>query len=287
MKLFITGGTGFVGSHLLQQALAAGHQVLALRRPASQPCLKLDAEPTWLDGALDADWSAALQGVDALLHLASHTPNPPYAPLADCLYWNVVAALKLAEQARLAGVRRFIVAGSCFEYGPAAAQYERIPTDAPLRPSLSYPTSKAAASLAFGGFARETGIALQILRIFQVYGEGEQAGRLWPSLKRAALAGEDFAMTAGEQQRDFIEVGEVAKAFLAALAADDVQPGAPRVRHVASGRAQTLRGFAEFWWAHWGATGRLLPGAVPYRTGEMMRLLPAMPDPPPGGGDAR
>lgn len=276
MKLFVTGGTGFVGSHFLQQALAAGHEVLALRRPGSLPRIPLATEPRWIDGALDADWSAALQGVDVLVHLASHTPNPPYAPLADCLYWNVFAALQLAEQARAAGVGRYVVAGSCFEYGPSADQFEQIPTSAPLRPALSYPTSKAAASLAFEGFARQHGLRLQILRIFQVYGEGEQAGRLWPSLRRAALAGEDFPMTEGAQLRDFIEVGEVARRFVQALEAGDVTAGQPRVHHVASGQPQTLREFAEFWWAFWGATGQLRPGAVPYRTGEMMRLVPAM-----------
>lgn len=276
MKLFVTGGTGFVGSHVLQQALAAGHEVCALRRPGSRPRLPLEVEPCWLDGALDADWSAALQGVDVLVHLASHTPNPPYAPLPECLYWNVFAALQLAEQARAAGVGRYVVAGSCFEYGPSADRFEQIPTSAPLRPALSYPTSKAAASLAFEGFARQHGLQLQILRIFQVYGEGEQAGRLWPSLRRAALAGEDFPMTEGAQVRDFIEVGEVARQFVQALGAVDVSPGQPRVRHVASGRPQTLREFAAFWWAFWGATGQLRPGAVPYRAGEMMRLVPAM-----------
>jgi nucleoside-diphosphate-sugar epimerase len=277
MRLFVTGGTGFVGTHFLQQALAAGHQVVALRRPGSQPRLPLVAQPLWVDAALDDDGLAAhLAGCDALVHLASHTPNPPYAPLADCLYWNVFAALKLAAQAQAAGVQRYLVAGSCFEYGPAAAQYQAIPTDAPLQPSLSYPTSKAAASLAFEGFARQHGVQLQILRIFQVYGEGEQAGRLWPSLRRAALAGEDLPMTAGAQVRDFIEVGDVARQFLHALATD-VPPGQPVVRHVASGQPTTLRAFAEHWWAHWGATGRLLPGAVPYRASEMMRLVPAMP----------
>jgi len=277
MKLFVTGGTGFVGTHFLQQALAAGHEVVALRRPGSAPRLPLAAEPRWLDGALDADWSDALQGCEVLVHLASHTPNPPYAPLDECLYWNVFAAMKLARQAAAAGVGRFLVAGSCFEYGQVPADVPFIDVTTPLAPSLSYPASKAAASIAFEAFAREGGHRVKLLRIFQVFGEGEQASRLWPSLRRAALEGKDFPMSAGEQVRDFIPVEEVAARFVRHLDFSGVEPGSPQVHHVASGRAQTLLEFASYWWQHWGATGKLLPGAVPYRKNELFRLVPRPP----------
>lgn len=275
MKLFVTGGTGFVGSHFIQQALAAGHSVTALRRPGSQPRIPLDVEPDWVDGPLDGDYSQQLAGVDVLVHLASHTPNPPYAPLDECLYWNVFAALKLARQAHDAGVRRFLVAGSCFEYGRAAERVSEIETDTPLEPNLSYPTSKAAASVAFEGFAREKSLQLKMLRIFQVYGEGEQNTRLWPSLRAAALRGADFPMSAGEQIRDFVPVEGVAEQFLSHLDFSDTEPGDPGVYHVGSGKPQSLLAFAEYWWKHWGATGKLLPSAVPYRTNELMRLVPA------------
>jgi nucleoside-diphosphate-sugar epimerase len=274
MKLFITGGTGFVGSQVLAQAMAAGHDVTALRRPGSKPRVALPAQPRWLDGPLDGDHADALQDVDVLVHLAAHTPNPPYAPLDACLYWNVVAPLRLAQQACSAGVRRFIVAGSCFEYGHAADRVQRISVDTPLEPAFSYPTSKAAASLAFQGFAREHALQLKVLRIFQVYGEGEPAGRLWPALRAAALSGADFAMSPGAQWRDFIDVADVARQFLLHLDFSSVAPGQPQVAHIASGQPQTLLVFAQHWWRHWGATGRLLPGALPYRPGEIMRLVP-------------
>lgn len=274
MKLFVTGGTGFVGTHFLRQALGAGHEIVALRRPGSQPRLPLEIEPTWIDGALDQDWSDPLRGCDVLVHLASHTPNPPYAPLDECLYWNVFAAMKLAQQAAAAGITRFLVAGSCFEYGQVPAELEYIETTTPLAPTLSYPTSKAAASIAFEGFAREHGHRVKLLRIFQVYGEGEPATRLWPSLRRAALAGEDFPMSAGDQVRDFVPVEEVAAQFVKHLDFEDVVAGVPSTHHVASGTSQTLLAFATTWWRHWGATGKLLPGKVPYRKNELFRLVP-------------
>ena len=129
-------------------------------------------------------------------------------------------------------------------------------------------------------WARQHALRLQLLRIFHVYGPGEPETRLWPALRRAALAGEDFPMTAGEQVRDFVPVQAVAAQFLRALCFDGVLPGEPQVRHVGSGQAQTLLGFSRHWWAQWGATGQLQPGVVPYRADEIMRLVPELePEP--------
>lgn len=275
MKLFVTGGTGFVGTHFIAQAMAAGHDVVALRRSGSRTRFPLAVSPQWIDGALDEDWSESLKGCDLLVHLASHTPNPPYAPLDECLYWNVFAALKLARAAAAAGISRFLVAGSCFEYGEIPRELDVIDVTTPLAPTLSYPTSKAAASLAFQGFARESGHRLKLLRIFQVFGEGEQASRFWPSLRRAAQAGADFPMSAGDQVRDFVSVEDVAAQFVRHLDFTEAQPGQPQIFHVASGRAQTLLEFAQHWWRQWGATGRLRPGEVPYRKNELFRLVPS------------
>lgn len=274
MKLFVTGGTGFVGSHFIRQALEAGHDVTALRRVGSQPRIPLDKGPRWVDGALDDDCRDLLQGIDVFVHLASHTPNPPYAPLDECLYWNVFAAIKLARQANEVGIRNFLIAGSCFEYGKAAERAEVIDINAPLEPTLSYPTSKAAASIAFEGFARECQVQLKILRIFQVYGEGEQSSRFWPSLRKAALSGADFPMSSGEQIRDFVSVESVASQFLQHLDFNENLLGFPTIHHIGSGEPQTLLQFAKHWWAAWRATGKLIPGAVSYRHNEIMRLVP-------------
>jgi nucleoside-diphosphate-sugar epimerase len=278
VKLFVTGGTGFIGTHFVAQALAAEHEVIALRRSGSSTRLPLDVQPEWVEGSLDQDWTEALTGCDAVVHLASHTPNPPYAPIDDCLYWNVYAALKLARRAVAMNVRKFLVAGSCFEYGLSARDGKPVGLHTTLQPLLSYPTSKAAASIAFEGFAREHHIFLKILRIFQVYGPGEQSTRLWPALRAAALSGADFPMTFGEQVRDFIRVEDVAAAFMKHLDFETTEAGRPTTHNIGSGTAQSLREFAEYWWDHWGATGRLQLGAVPYRTGEIMRLTPAAVD---------
>ncbi|MBU3612854.1 NAD(P)-dependent oxidoreductase [Polynucleobacter sp. MG-27-Goln-C1] len=274
MRIFLTGGTGFIGCHFINLAHSCGIEIVALRRPGSHSRLPLLKQPIWVDGHLDGDLTEHLLGIEVLVHLASHTPNPPYDVLSRCLYWNVYASIRLAEQARQCGVDKFIVAGSCFEYGDSAGRYEKIPVDAPLLPNLSYPISKAAASEAFIGFATENQVKLTILRLFQVFGDGEQESRFWPSLKHAALSGKDFSMSLGEQVRDFIHVSDVAKEFIKALSFENAKPGNAMVKNIGSGTALTLREFAEIWWREWGASGSLRFGEVPYRKNEVMRLVP-------------
>jgi len=274
MKIFLTGGTGFIGSHFINEAHSHGLEVIALRRPGASPRVPLLKQPVWVDGQLDDYFMNELSGVDVLVHLASHTPNPPYDILSACLYWNVYASLKLAEQAKESGVKKYLIAGSCFEYGESANVFEKIPTNSPLLPNLSYPISKAAASTAFSGFAAEGSVKLQILRLFQVYGEGEQESRFWPSLRKAALSGRDFAMSPGEQTRDFINVADVARSLVENLKFEDVRSGVVKIQNIGSGKSQTLKEFAEWWWKFWGAEGKLQVGKLPYRKNEFMHLVP-------------
>lgn len=274
MKMFLTGGTGFIGSHVLKQALAAGHSVTALRHTVNQPEISLPAQPNWVEGSLADDWSAHLAGCQALVHLAAAGVNMQGLEWKHLFCVNVEQSLNLWLQAADAGVKRFVVCGSCFEYGRVAERHEFVPADAPLEPTGPYHASKAAASLAAFALAVERGLELALLRPFHVYGEGGSPSRFWPALRKAALAGENFPMTLGEQVRDFIPVERVATAFIAALTRPDLQPGKPRIENLGTGQPQTLRAFAEHWWQVWGAKGRLLPGVLPYRANEVMRYVP-------------
>ena len=273
MKLFVTGGTGFIGSHFLNVATAQGFSIKALKRTStSKPRISLKRNPEWLEKSLLEVNKEDLYDVDVIVHFAAHSANVPYDTLSNCIRYNVTEPLALFQKAHEAGVKRFVVAGSCFEYGSSGEKYDKIPINAPLEPTHSYPTSKAMATIAFKQFAIEKDVELSIHRIFQVFGEGELESRLWPSLRKAALEGKDFPMTKGEQIRDFINVQEVAKYFTSAC-----QPNFENkemVYNVGSGRPQTLLEFSQYWWSKWNAKGKLLPGILPYRAGEVMKYVP-------------
>jgi len=350
MRLFVTGSTGFIGSHFVRAALAAGHDVTALRFPGTQPVIPIpDSDRlTWIDGDLNAFLTAhsafrlmprspsaiipppSAEGPapssfssSALVHLAAYGVSPQTCTWQKAFQINVSDSLALMERAIESGIGRIVVSGSCVEYGQSAGRYENIPSDAPLEPVGPYAASKAAQSIAASALCREKGIALAILRLFTVFGEGQHPANFWPSLKKAALAGEDFPMTPGEQVRDFIPVDDVAQAFLKAVELlrraeveglrSDNAPQAPTtdeesrtrnqeravsfsaitpppqplnqaspqplIANVGAGKPQTLLEFAGHWWNEWGATGKLLPGALPYRPNEAMRYVPEISPP--------
>ena len=276
MRLFLTGGTGFIGSHFLKESLERELEVIALKRSVdSQTKIPLHRDPEWLIKPMSEVDTSDFEGVDVLVHLAAHSANVPYDSLENCVLANVIEPLRLFRKAQEFGVSKFVVAGSCFEYGNSGERYEFIPTTAPLEATQTYPASKAMSSIAFYQFALENKVQLSYHRIFQVYGEGESDKRLWPSLKRAALNGEDFEMTAGEQVRDFVEVVDVAKLLLEAVS--DISKSndlTPLILNLGSGNPQTILEFSEYWWKRWGASGKLHVGRLPYRKNEVMRFVP-------------
>jgi nucleoside-diphosphate-sugar epimerase len=274
MKIFLTGGTGFIGSHFINSAHREGYDIVALRAQDSIPRLKLEKEPYWIEGLLDQDYSYEMKGCEALVHFAAHSSNPPYDSIEKCLYWNFTSTLQLFNHAEKSGIKNFIVAGTCFEYGLSGEEYDFIPTNALLKPINSYPISKAALSSALYGWTLEKQVKLQILRIFQVFGEGELENRLWPSLKKSALKGEDYPMTKGEQIRDFIHVDEVVNRFLDALKLNTAKNGILKILNIGTGRPMTVLEFASYWWNKWEAKGELNVGSVPYRENEVMRFVP-------------
>lgn len=276
MRIFLTGGTGFIGSHVLQHAIAAGHEVLALRRPGSEPRIPLEEQPHWLEGSLTDNWGKELSRCDAFLHLAAYGVSAGMNDWDGCFQINVIDSLQLWRQGINAGIRRFLIVGSCFEYGRSGERYQAIPVTAPLEPTTAYGASKAAASMAAMALAVENQVLLVLARPFHVYGPGEAAGRFWPELVAAAKHGNNLPMTYGAQVRDFQPVQQATKQLTECLANDQLKPGIPTIINLGSGIPRTLLDFAQQEWIRLRASGSLQPGALPYRENETMRYVPSL-----------
>lgn len=275
MKIFLTGGTGFIGSHVLKQLIDSDIEVIAHRRKeSSNPNISIEGSVNWLTKPVSDIAPLDFTGVDVLLHLASHSVQYPFDTLEKNIHFNVVEPLSMFDKAHQSGVTKFVVAGSCFEYGSSGERYEYIPTEAPLEPTNDYATSKVMSYLAFRQFALNKGVSLSYQRIFHAFGEGQTENRLWPSIKNAAREGKDLQLTPGEQIRDFIPVEKVAKRLIQATVSIMKSENTISVDNIGSGSPQSIAQFAKYWWNYWGATGSLRLGALPYRDNEVMRFVP-------------
>lgn len=273
MRILLTGGTGFIGFHLLGELLQAGHELVAVRRPGSEPVIPLEQQPIWLERSLLDLKANDLVGFEVVIHLASSGVSPQQASWQELEEINVAAGLHLIQLAHQAGIRRFVAAGTCFEYGSEAEVWDCIPPNAPLRPTTPYGCSKAAGFLMLQAFATAHPIELFYGRIFAAYGPGQFSGNLWPMLRQAASAGGDFPMTEGEQIRDFIPVAEVAWHLRIAAERSDLQPAQPLVVNIGSGQGLRVVDFARQQWQQFGASGSIKPGAIPSRPGQMARFV--------------
>jgi nucleoside-diphosphate-sugar epimerase len=168
MLIALTGATGFIGRHLLQELTTRGHRVrVLLRRPASVP--RFAASAVIGDLARPQNMSAAFDGVDAVIHSAGIAPTMSGVPTDDYRVLNTDATVRLAEAARRAGARRFIFLSSIrAQCGPTA---DTVLTEAAEpRPTEAYGKSKLAAER---GLA-ELDFDWVALRAVLVYGPGVQ-----------------------------------------------------------------------------------------------------------------
>lgn len=187
MKVLITGATGFVGGALRKVMARAGFDVLAAVRA---PYAKSDAIPNaYLVGDIgpETDWSAALSGVEAVVHLAARVHvmrDSADDPLAAFRAVNRAGTLNLARQAASAGGKRFIFISSIKVNGEGhASPYTEFD---PPAPQDAYAISKWEAELGLREIESATGMDVVILRPPLVYGPGVGANflRLMRSVER-------------------------------------------------------------------------------------------------------
>ncbi len=209
MKVLITGASGFIGRSLSAELPNHGHTVRVAVRSAN---VHLDMFERAIISSMDSetDWSAALNSVNIVIHLASrvHVMYDKVAdPLAEFRKVNVDGTLKLAEQAAKVGVKRFIFISSIKVNG------ERTELDRPFteedasNPQDNYGLSKHEAELGLLLIAQQTEMEVVIIRPPLVYGPGVKAN--FASLIKAVKSKIPLPFGAISNKRSFVYVGNL------------------------------------------------------------------------------
>lgn len=211
MKVLVTGGTGFLGRHVLRSLATHGIESVAIGRSPipGHPFLACDL----LSAADHRPLLAAAQATH-LLHLAWYTEPDRYWTSPLNLRW-VDASLRLIEAFHEAGGRHVVVAGSCAEYDRACGYCRE---DAPTgEPASLYGTSKDALRRLATSLAAVRGFTVAWGRVFQPFGPGEHSQRLIPSLIDIFLKKRPPVAVNAGIWRDFIYAADVAEAFVTLL----------------------------------------------------------------------
>jgi nucleoside-diphosphate-sugar epimerase len=232
VHIFVTGATGFIGSHFVERALAAGHRVTGLyrrERPSGHALLtnldRLGATLRRGDILDAAAVGAAAAGADVVCHFAGAFKESN----ADRDYFhrvNVNGTCNVLAAAAQQGAMRFVFCSTAGIYGRDTAGVAN--EDSPLRPWNDYESSKVAAERAVREQAAARGIDYVILRPSVVYGPRDE--RL-AKLFQGALKGRFPLFGAGQGRRHMVHVTDVADAFLRACE----QPGAANSEMIIAG----------------------------------------------------
>jgi UDP-glucose 4-epimerase len=223
MRVLVTGGAGFIGSHVVAALLRAGHDVTVLDNLSTGHAEAVPPDINLIQGDLsdEGNLEGWLDGHEAVIHLAALVPVPVSIkrPVAFAEN-NVVNTVRLLEAMHHTGVNRIVFSSSATVYGLP----ESLPLreDAPLGvQSNPYGASKVSAEAFVASYQRLYGFDATLLRYFNPYGPGELCDpetHLVPNVVRNALAGKPVPVYwKGEQVRDYIYVEDLADAHVAVL----------------------------------------------------------------------
>ena len=238
-RVLVTGAEGFIGSHLVEELLAAGAEVRALvhYNPFGRWgwLHEHGGDVEILAGDVrDAERVAhAAAGVDVIFHLAALVGIPySYEAPESYLQTNVLGTYNLLTAARRADVARYVQTSTSEVYGSAL----RVPIDEehPLQPQSPYSASKIAADMTALSFHHAFELPVAVVRPFNTYGPRQSARAVIPAVLGQIYAGsEEIQVGATSPKRDFNFVTDTAKGFLAVAECDRALGG---VVNIGSGR---------------------------------------------------
>jgi NAD dependent epimerase/dehydratase len=227
MKVLVTGADGFIGSHLAEALVRAGHEVRAIVVYNSLDSWGwLDSAPQEITSEMEiipgdirdpALMMSAVAGCDAVLHLAALIAIP-YSYVAPDLYvqTNVQGTLNLLNAARAAGISRFIHTSTSEVYG--TARYVPMDEEHPLQGQSPYSASKIGADQMANSFFTSFQLPVVTIRPFNTYGPRQSARAVIPTIISQLAAGKKrVELGALTPTRDFTFVADTVAGFIAAL----------------------------------------------------------------------
>tara|TARA_E500000178_G_scaffold320139_1_gene343011 strand:- start:1217 stop:2065 length:849 start_codon:yes stop_codon:yes gene_type:complete len=240
--LFLTGATGFIGKNFLKKAKKKGHKILALSRRKQSNRSK---QIFWIKGELDDNFDKYLKQTHTLIHFASAGVNKKRISLKEALDENVNKPRKLLLNCLKNGCKKWVIIGSASEYGKSAQKKNELKINTKPRPVSNYEKSKYKFSKTALFLSKKNKVKCRVMRIFNVYGKGENKKKLLSSLNHTIKKKVYFTVNSSNQKKDFIEIEKVTSILIDAINFKKKSKKFPQIWHIASGNPLTVREFVN------------------------------------------
>ena len=211
MKIAVTGGSGFIGSHIAEKLASEGHaiSIIDLKKPHKTGFDYIKADIREKNSMMKA-----LNGIDYIYHLAAvSNVNEAKKDPVECYTTNVLGTLNVLEAARKNNAKRFIFASTVWVY--STSEEENVDETTAIDLSKSghiYTSSKIAAEFAIQSYKKLYGLDFTILRYGIPYGPRARPETVIPIFARNALDGKKITIFGdGKSYRNFIYVGDLAE----------------------------------------------------------------------------
>lgn len=249
-KSLVTGGAGFIGSHLVDALLDRGHEVIVLDNFSTGRLENLDhvkgrVDLMECDLAIQGDWVKRFAGVEHVFHLAALADIVPSIQQPDPYFRaNVVGTFNVLQASAAAGVKRLVYSASSSCYGIPDA-YPTAETSE-IRPQYPYALTKRLGEELVMHWAQVYKLPANSLRFFNVYGTRSRTsgtyGAVFGVFLAQKLGGRSYTIVGdGTQTRDFTYVTDVAGALVAVSESDRVG----EIYNVGSGRTVSVNRLVE------------------------------------------
>jgi nucleoside-diphosphate-sugar epimerase len=264
----ITGGYGFIGSHLVRRLLHLQAKIVLFIRASSDSWrlknILKNIETYEVDIRDKAQVQDAIKKInpDYIFHLAAYGVNSAHTDYMHAIETNIIGTCNIIQAAKFVNCKKIINMGSSSEYGN---KMEPIHENMLLTPVDIYGSTKAASTILAHQIASENNINLITLRPFGIFGEAEEPHKLFSYIILQVLQNKDVNLTLCNQLRDYCYIENIIDACILAIENTNVQN---EIFNIGSGNIYPLKHYVELLFKHLNTHSGPNYGAISSRTNE-------------------
>jgi len=256
MRLLVTGASGFIAKNFIQHTLKKNIKIIAISRKKRENSNK---NLKWITGQFSKTNLKKIGKFDILVHFASHgTKSKDRNNLRKNFEINVINSKDLILNAINNDCKKFLIISSSSEFGEMNIKTNGIKKNDFRTPDDSYGLSKLIFNNIACDYSKKYNCKFRIMRLFPVYGDGEDTSRLYSTIKKCAKENRNLFLKNPFEIRDFSHVNFVVKNLIDALNFNKKKFKYHQTFHVSESNQLTVLKFCEKLWKKFNCGGKII-----------------------------